>query len=513
MSRKIGVALSYIVIVLEVLSTLLLTPFLIRTFGQAEYGVYKLSIAITTYLLLFDFGIGNALIRYISKFRLNDDKQSENKFLGISSIFYISVAVIVIVASVIIIVIFPYVFANGLSSDEIALAQKLILISSINAAFTMLTAPFANMLIAYEKFAVSKIASIIQISLKIGILFLVLNLGFTSIAVCLVNLGLTILCRSFFVIYSFVALKAHPTLKGISKPFIKEILLFSSLMFLQMVATQLNLFVDQILLGIIVTGASTIIAVYSVGTQIVQYYQSIGTAFTNVLMPGVVRMVENGGDSKTICSEMVKVGRFIFMVLGIVLVTFIIFGKQFIVLWAGEANEDAYYVAVILMSAYLLILMQSIGGQILWAKNMHKEQSILKICIVLINIGLTIGLIFWRPLIGAAIGTCISLVLGDIVVSNIIYKIKLKISLLDLFLGYARGILISLIVAFGAGFGFSFLKLPDWWGLAINVLVPLSTFIICMIIFGLNKQERLFFSKIFKSIFRRKTVEEKKESL
>lgn len=496
MGRKVGVILSYAVIVLEVLSTLLLTPFLIRTLGQAEYGVYKLSIAVSTYLLLFDFGVGNALIKYISKFRISNDKASESKFLGLSSIFYIGVSFLILIVSGIIILFFPNIFAKGLTGEEIVLAKKLVLISSINAAVTMLTAPFTNMVIAYEKFAISKGASIVQISLKIAILFLVLHLGYDSVAVCIVNLALTVICRGFYVFYSFFSLKAKPTLHGLSKPFIKEVVLFSSLIMLQMVATQINLFVDQILLGIIVAGASTIIAVYSIGTQIIQYYQSIGTAFTNVLMPGVVKMVENNADSKQICSEMVRVGRFIFMVLGIILVTFIFYGKQFIVLWAGKVNENGYYVAIILMSVYLLILMQSIGGQILWAKNMHKEQSILKICIVLVNIGLTVLLIYWKPLIGAAIGTMISLLLGDIISSNIIYKVKLKISLKDLYIGYIKGILPSLLIAAGVAFGFSFSKLENWWGLLINIAVTVLTFICSMLIFGLNDYERSYFKRL-----------------
>ena len=67
MTRKIGVILSYVLMLIEVLSTLILTPFIIRTLGQAEYGVYKLVIAINAYLLLLDLGVGNAIIRYIAK--------------------------------------------------------------------------------------------------------------------------------------------------------------------------------------------------------------------------------------------------------------------------------------------------------------------------------------------------------------------------------------------------------------------------------------------------------------
>ena len=62
MSRKIGVILSYILMIFEVLSTLLLTPIIIRTLGQAEYGVYKLVDSVNAYLLLLDLGVGNAII-------------------------------------------------------------------------------------------------------------------------------------------------------------------------------------------------------------------------------------------------------------------------------------------------------------------------------------------------------------------------------------------------------------------------------------------------------------------
>ncbi len=504
MSRKVGVILSYAMMILEVLSTLLLTPFLIRTFGQAEYGVYKLSIAITTYLLLFDLGIGNALIKFTSKYRIKGDKQSENQFIGLSSLFYFIVGSLAIVASIIIIILFPYIFSKGLTSEEISLGQRLVLISGINAALTMATAPFSNMLIAYEKFAVSRIASIVQISLRIGISFIVLNLGFKSVGITIVNLVLTVLCRSFFVLYSFFALKTRPTLKGITKPFVKEIVGYSSLILLQMIAFQINIFAGQILLGVLVVGASTIIAIYSVGTQIIQYYQSIGTAFTDIMMPGVVKMIETNDSSDAILEEMVRVGRFILMVLGIVLVIFAIYGNQFITLWAGEENRDAYYVSIILMPAYLLILIQSIGNQILWAKNMHKEQSIIKLCIVLLSIGTTIALIYWKPLIGATIGTLIALVLGDIILSNIIFKTKLKVRIGKLFWGYFKGIVPCLLISGAAGYGFSFLKLEGWGGLLLNIVFTLFVYMVLMAIFGLNKYEKSFFKTTIKNIFTRK---------
>ena len=74
MNRKTGVILSYVLLIVEIFSTLLFTPFLIRSLGQAEYGIYQLVISITAYLALLDLGVGNSVIRYIAKYRANNDK-------------------------------------------------------------------------------------------------------------------------------------------------------------------------------------------------------------------------------------------------------------------------------------------------------------------------------------------------------------------------------------------------------------------------------------------------------
>ena len=167
MSRKIGVILSYIAMVFEILSTLLLTPFIIRTLGDAEYGVYKLSAAVVSYLLLLDLGLGNAVIRYMAKYRAANDIENSKKFLGVSTLYYACIALLVLILGLVLIIIFPNVFATGLTNEEIVLGQQLLVITIINAAITLGTSGYANIIIAYEKFAVSKGLSIISVIIKI----------------------------------------------------------------------------------------------------------------------------------------------------------------------------------------------------------------------------------------------------------------------------------------------------------------------------------------------------------
>ena len=504
MGRKKGVILSYILMIFEVLSTLLLTPFIIRSFGQAEYGVYKLVASVVAYLALLDLGIGNSVIRFTAKYHQEGDGENLSRFFGVAQIYYVIIGIVALAVGVVLTVIFPYVFAKGLTNEEIVLGQKLLFIVSLNTAVTLMTAVFTNIIIGLGYFAVSKGASIIQIVIKIVVTYIALALGYKSIAVVTINLVTTIGCKLFFVIFVFAKLKLKPKLRGVNKGFIFSVIGYSSWILLQMIATQINAFADQVLLGILVPGASMVIAVYGVGAQVVQYFQSIGGAIGGVLFPGVVSLVGKGADSAALENEMIRIGRISLIVLLAIWGGFILYGRQFIALWAGAEYEDAYLVALILMTAHLFIQVESIGTQILWAKNEHKEQAILKFAIVLVNIVLTILLIRWNALFGATIGTFISLILGDVFVMNLVFKRKIGIGLWSYYKGLLRGILLAFLITMAAGFLFSLLKLEGWGGFFVNIIVFSIVYIVSVAFVGMNKTEKNMMLSIMKKFKRKK---------
>lgn len=490
MNRKIGALLSYVHMIFEVLSTLLLTPFIISSLGSAEYGVYKLIAAITSYLLLLDLGMGNSVVRYVAKFKENHDMESSRKYLGVCMVFYAAVSVAVLLLGGALILSFQKIFATGLTAAEIALSKRLLLLTVLNAAVTLGTSVFYNILIAYSRFALSKGLSILQIIVRILVTAAALKLGYRSEAIVSINLVLTMLMRGYYVFYVLCVLRLRPQLRGTNAAFIKDIVSYSAFILLQMVATQINAQADQVLLGMFVTSSAVIIGIYGVGAQIVQYFQSVGQALGGVLMPGVVKLVESGAGSKELQNEMIRIGRYAFTMLGLIFVGFLVNGRSFIRLWAGAEYEQGYYVALMLMFAHMIIMTQSIGTQILWAKNKHQLQSVIKFVIVAANILLTIILIRWDPLMGAAIGTVISLLLGDVLSMNIVFKKEIGISLKAYYTGLFKGILPCLLLSALAGTGVKLLPVSGLPGLILNVLVMTAVYAAAMWGFGFNKSEK-----------------------
>lgn len=502
MNRKIGVIYSYVLMFVEVFSATLFTPFLIRSLGQSEYGVYQLVYSVTAYLMLLDLGIGNAVIRYMAKYRAENNKQKQEEFLGIATLFYGIIAFIVLIVGAVLLVIFPTVFAKGLTPEEISVGRKLLTVTILSTAVTLGTSSFATTLMAYERFSFSKGLSILFSLLKIIFAFIALLLGMRSLGVVMVYFLSNVLTRGAYTVYVLFKLQLKPKFKNPDFGFVKETVSYSAFVLLQMIAMQINSMTDSVLLGILAKGSSVIIAVYGAGAQIVQYFKTVGGHFNGVLMAGVVRLVESGANAKALQEEMVRIGRIVFMMLGMVFTVFVVNGADFMVLWAGADYRQGYMVAVAIMVPTMFTLVQSIGNQILWAMNKHRTQAVVQVVSALINIVLTAFLIKWSPLIGAVIGSVIALTVGDVLCMNVMFKKEIGISLTGYYKGLFKGVLPSLLLSAGAGFLFNLIGLSKfgWLGLVVNCGVMVLVYGICMFGFGMNASEKHMIFGMFKKV-------------
>lgn len=509
MNRKIGVIYSYAFMIVEVFSAMLFTPFFIRSLGPSEYGVYQLVSSITTYLMLLDLGIGTAVIRYIAKYRATNDKKKQEEFLGIATAFYAIIAIVVLIIGAVLFIIFPEVFAKGLSETEISIGRKLLFVNVLSTACSLASTGYAAAITAYERFSFSKGKNIIFVIVRICVLILVLKFGAKSLGVVTVYLVFNVISRIIDVFYVSKKLDVHIKFAKFDKMFIKETVSFSAFVTLQMIATQINSMTDSVLLGILVKDASFIISVYGVGIQIVNYFKSVGSHVNGVLMAGVVRLVESGANAKALQDEMVRIGRIVFMMLGLVFAVFVVNGEDFIVLWAGESYQQGYIVAVAIMVPTMFTLVQAIGNQILWAMDKHRMQAVIQIVSAALNIILTAFLIKRNPLIGAVISSVIALTVGDVLCMNAIFKKEIGISLTGYYKGLCKGILPSLLLSAAAGFLFDLLGLSKygWLGFLVNCGVMFLIYGICMLWFGMNSSEKRMIFNVFHKIFKKLHLE------
>lgn len=151
---------------------------------------------------------------------------------------------------------------------------------------------------------------------------------------------------------------------------------------------------------------------------------------SGVLLPKITKMEANNASDKEFTDVFVKTGRLQYIVMGLIMSGFIIFGQQFINLWAGESYSSAYIIGCILMIPVTIPLIQNVGLSILQAKNKYKYRTIIFFFIAIANILISIPLSKAYGGIGAAIGTAISLIVGQGFIINIYYHKKIHIDMI-----------------------------------------------------------------------------------
>lgn len=427
--RKRGAILSYLSIILSTVVQLVYTPLLIRMLGQSEYGLYSLVSSVIGYLTVLDLGFGNAIVVFTAKYRANKEYDKEKKLHGMFLVIFCIIGLIAGLLGLLLYFNVPLLFGKTMADIELHKAKIMMLILSFNLAVTFPFSIYSSIITAYEKFTFQKIMSILNTLLKPLLMIPLLFLGYKSITMTVVItvVNIIVLLSNYF--YCKKKLGVNIKFMGFDKKLFKTIFSYSFFIFLGVIVDKVNWSVDQFVLGAV--SGTIAVSLYSVASQINTLFVNLSGAMSGVLLPKMSKMIAKNVSNKEITNEFIKVGRIQYLIIFLMASGFTLFGKEFIMAWAGKDFATSYYIAVILILPLCVPLIQNLGISIMQAKNMHKFRSILLALIAIANIFVSIPLAKAYGGIGSAIGTSLSLIIGNIIILNIYYHKKVGINVIE----------------------------------------------------------------------------------
>ena len=427
--RKRGAILSYLSIILSTVVQLVYTPLLIRMLGQSEYGLYSLVSSVIGYLTVLDLGFGNAIVVFTAKYRANKEYEKEKKLHGMFLVIFCIIGLIAGLLGLLLYFNVPLLFGKTMTDIELHKAKIMMLILSFNLAVTFPFSIYSSIITAYEKFTFQKVMSILNTLLKPVLMIPLLFLGYKSITMTVVItvVNIIVLLSNYF--YCKKKLGVNIKFMGFDKKLFKTIFNYSFFIFLGVIVDKVNWSVDQFVLGAV--SGTIAVSLYSVASQINTLFVNLSSAMSGVLLPKMSKMIAKKASDKEMTNEFIKVGRIQYLIIFLMASGFILFGKEFIMAWAGKDFATSYYIAVILILPLCVPLIQNLGISIMQAKNMHKFRSILLALIAVANIFISIPLAKAYGGIGSAIGTSLSLIIGNIIILNIYYHKKVGINVIE----------------------------------------------------------------------------------
>lgn len=497
---KNGAFLSYFAIFLSIAVTLVYTPFMLRMLGQAEYGLFALVNTTIAYLTILDFGFGNAIVRYTAKYRAEEDRGKEESLYGMFLLLYVGIGLVAFMLAMILVFNVEGLFGSSLSAKELETARILMWLAAVNLAISFPFSVHASIITAYERFVFAKSMHLFRLVINPLLMVAVLMFGYKAVGMILMTTVLNIIFNGLNYFYCNKYLSVKMRFSKFDFPLLKEISVYSFFVFLNLIVDRLYWSTGQFLLGIFV--GTVAVAVFAIGMQFISsLYIPFSMATSGLFLPRVTQISLKEAPEVALSELFTKVGRIQFFVLALILTGFTLYGRQFIRLWAGDEYSQSYLVVIILMVPLTVPLIQNLGISILQARNVHAFRSLTYLVISIVNVGISIPLIHRWGAVGCAVGTAISLVVGQIVIMNVYYHIRLKLEIVRFWLEICKvvpAVVLSLALGLIMLQGVSAEYAP---GLAVNVISYTGIYAFMMYLFGMNMYEKKLVSEPIKRIF------------
>lgn len=416
-SIKSGAIISYSAIILNIIISLVYTPWMIKEIGQANYGIYSLIVSFISYFLL-DFGLGSAISRFLAKYRAEGDNSQIRSMISVAYTVFMFLSVGITLILIVLYFFLDNIFVK-LTPAELVLFKNAYLIAGFFSIVNFSLKPVDGVMMAYEYFVrlktldlVQRLGTVLLICVMLlmggGLYELVFINGFVALAVQLTKWRYTIRHSGMKIKIGFF-----------DRLLAKKLFSFSVWILIISISQRLRLSLLPSVLGVL--SGSIEISLFAVAMNLEGLVYNFANALNGLFIPKVSRMVTKGKAKAEVTQLMIKVGRFQLFVIGFIIMGFLGLGKSFIHLWLGLEFHKTYYVAILLIFPNIISMTQQIATTLSYVENEVRYNSIIAISCSVINIILAVLLSSKYGAVGCGIAVCLSSLMS-ITFLNVFYK-------------------------------------------------------------------------------------------
>jgi O-antigen/teichoic acid export membrane protein/GT2 family glycosyltransferase len=396
-----GVA-SWLGFAAQVVATFFLSPILIHGLGDRRYGIWALIDSILAYLMLFDLGVGAAVVRFVARFEAARDRDELSRVFS-TSVFIFTLAG----AAAFCIGAATALFglgAMGVPADLQAEARVAVMLLSVNMALGLPLGVFPAVLDGLGRYPAKTAVRTAGLILRIPLFMAIIHSGGGLIELAWMITGSNIVEHVALAVAArryLPELRFSPSL--IDRETFRRIRGYSVNALLAMLAGRISFQTDSVVISWFL--APQFITFFAVGARLTDYVKSSLRAVTTVLTPAVSTL-EARGDHAAIRRMFTDGTRWVLWAVLPIQAGLMLLGRPFLTLWLGERlAEECYPVLLILAIPLALAMAQSIGGRILYGMGRLRWYGRLAILEAVVNLLLSTALVMPLGIEGVAWGT------------------------------------------------------------------------------------------------------------
>jgi O-antigen/teichoic acid export membrane protein len=409
--RNIGS--NWIVTLVTMAATYVLTPFVIQALGSEGYGTWILITSLTAYINLLALGVPMACVRYLASHVAERDSRQANRVIGSCAALYLMMGGTALIIGGILLTVFRMYDIPAGWHAEAGLAYVLMVIY-VSAGFIGLLPE--GILFAHLDFVVRNVVKIGGVLLRLALTVTLLKLHPSLVALAVVFLA----CLAFdFGVSWLVIRRRYATirisLRDFDRATLRTILSFSMYVLLLQAGARLSFETDALVIGAVLGVGS--VPFYAVANSLIVYLMEFVVAIAAVVSPMATRLHAEGrlDELRQVFLKWSKVALSLTLMAGLFL---IVFGPRFLARWIDPSFEEpaGRVLQILMVSSLPFLPVRGVALPILMGLGKPKVPTIAFLIAGVLNVLLSVILARPLGLAGVALGTAIPNVLFALVV-------------------------------------------------------------------------------------------------
>jgi len=363
-----SVAATWSAVIVSALAGFFLTPYILHRLGDDAYGLWVVIVAFSDYYLFLQIGVRSAIVRFISRNLALHKRDEVNRVVATSFYFFMCAFVMVLG---IVFLLYRHVgqFFSVKPIYEQAFAALFLLVG-IAQAFDFPVSVFEGSLEAAGRFDQLYNLRIIGMLLRVVLIVWVLHRGGGLFGVGAATVLSTLTLRFVSVPLAFREVEGfslHP--RGIDKQVFREMLGYGVTSFSVGMSQRLNSSLYPAVIAKFLSASA--VTLFALPTKLLNIPLNGIGSMTEFVSP-LSSQLEAKEDKAALRRVLILCGETAFTILAPMAVLMLVFGKQMMALWVGNAYASTYPLLVLLTIGLGVNAAQSSIQSLLFGIGKHK---------------------------------------------------------------------------------------------------------------------------------------------
>ncbi len=345
-----------LVMVVKICFSFIMAPVIVRALGNYDYGLWEIVFSLIGYMGLMDIGMRPAVIRYVAKFKAENNRRQLDRVFSTAVVFNATVGTLCCTLLFLWAYFKPELLAEtaGSSSERYVFFLLIIGIQIFFQFPGYIAECFHD---GYQRYYLKNSITLLNTCVGYSILYYLLTHGYGLLTLALGScIGISLKYIIYFLLLRKKKYGAYRFDRGnLSKETLKTLVVFGAKTFVQSSASTISGSIGTLVIGFFLGLA--VVPFYTIPGRLISYVREFSMTVTNVFLP-VFSHLHAGGEQEKLSNLYLFSTKFIIGLTFPASIGACLLGPAFITRWIGiEYAENAHVLLYLLTGGFVLMMM------------------------------------------------------------------------------------------------------------------------------------------------------------